>query len=145
MVRNSRFELKNEVLEKLFGLFFEVVGKKDDKLEFKKIINDLLTPAERLMIAKRIAIIYLLLKKINYKDICLALKVSAATVAKFKLLMENSQGIVQAFGGLILKDKIVIFMEDVFNTLFPPGGYGVNWKTAWQRKFELERKKTLGL
>jgi len=59
MVRNSRFELSEGLLEKLFDLFFEVVGNQSSKSEFKKIFVDLLTPAERIMLAKRVAIIYI--------------------------------------------------------------------------------------
>ena len=97
MVRNSRFVLRDDLLEKIFDLLFEVVGNTTSKDEFKKIFIDLLTPAERIMLAKRVAIVYLLLKKVEYYNICERLKVSQATVARYSLLMEKSEGIVPAF------------------------------------------------
>ncbi|MBI4009089.1 hypothetical protein HY357_02555 [Candidatus Roizmanbacteria bacterium] len=145
MARISRFKLKDHVLEKLFTLFFEVVGKKYSKDEFQKVIRDLLSPVERVMIAKRIAIVYLLLKGIDYKIICDVLKVSSATISRYNLLLEKSDGLVPSFKVIISSDKVKLFLEELFNTLFPPGAYGVNWKTAWQRKFELERKKIEGI
>ena len=87
MVRNSRFVLSEDLLEKIFDLFFEVMGNTSSKNEFRKIFFDLLTPAERIMLAKRVAIIYLLLKKIEYYNICDRLKVSSATVSRIALLM----------------------------------------------------------
>ncbi len=145
MARISRNKVKDEVLEKLFDLFFEIVGKKSNKAEFGKIVSDILSPTERIMIAKRIAIVYLLLKDIDYHNICFALKVSLATVAKFKLLMEKSDGVVPAFKTILAKDKISTFLDDFFNTLYHPGVYGINWKLAWQRKRESEQKKTFGI
>lgn len=145
MVRNSRFILSEDLLEKLFDLFFEVVGNKSSKDEFRKIFIDLLTPAERIMLAKRVAIIYLLLKKIEYYNICERLKVSSATVAKFALLMEKSEGIVPTFKQIVKIDKINIFLEEIFNNIFAPGKIGVNWKIAWENKINLEKKKTFGI
>ena len=145
MVRNSRFELSEELLEKLFDLFFEIVGNKSSKNEFKKIFVDLLTPAERIMLAKRVAIIYLLMKKIEYYNICDRLKVSPTTVAKYALLMEKSEGIVPTFKEIVKIDKVKIFLEEVFNNIFAPGKIGVNWKIAWENKINLEKKKTYGI
>ncbi len=145
MARISRFRLKADVLEKLFTLFFEVVGKKRNKNEFQKIIKDLLSPVERVMIAKRIAIIYLLLKGINYMVICDVLKVSSATVSRYNLLLERSEGLVPAFKGIIVSDKIALFLGEFLDALIPPGTYGTNWKSAWQRKFDIQREKNQGI
>ena len=145
MVRNSKALLSHEILNKLFDLFFEVVGKKASKDEFKKTMVDLLTPAERIMLAKRVAIVYLLLQKIDYRNICEVLKVSATTVAKYTLLIEKSEGLVPTFKKIIKVESVGIFLYELFNALFPPGSYGTNWKSAWQRKIDLERKKTFGL
>lgn len=145
MVRNSRFVLPNDLLEKLFDLFFEIVGNTTSKDEFKKIFTDLLTPAERIMLAKRVAIVYLLLKKVEYYNICERIKVSQATVARYSLLMEKSEGIVPAFKQIVQNDKVKIFLEETFNNIFAPGKIGINWKIAWENKNNLERKKTFGI
>lgn len=145
MVRNSRFVLSDALLEKLFDLLFEVVGNRTSKVEFKKIFVELLTPAERIMLAKRVAIIYLLSKKIEYYNICERLKVSSATVSKFALLMEKSEGIIPIFKQIVKNDKVKIFLEEIFNNIFAPGKYGVNWKIAWENKINLEKKKTYGI
>lgn len=145
MVRLSRFKLSNEQLEKLFNLFFEIVGKNKSKTEFQKIIADILSPPERIMIAKRIAIMYLLMKQIDHRTICLVLKVSTGTVAKFAVLMEKSVGVVPLFKKMLRNEKIVEFFQDVFTSFFAPGVPGINWKAAWERKIALERKKALGM
>jgi uncharacterized protein YerC len=145
MTRVSRYKLKDEVLDKLFYLFFEIVGKKNDINEFKNIISDLLSPTERIMIAKRITIIYLLLKNIDYLTIVDVIKVSPSTIAKFHLLMEKSTGIVPAFNKIIKNEKIVEFLEELYLDLRGPGKYGVNWSAAWQNKIDFERRKRRGI
>ncbi len=146
MARISRFKLRDDVLEKLFELFFEIVGKQDDRKEFNEIVNGVFSYNERIMFAKRIAIIYLLLKNIDFHNICMALNVSSATVAKFKLLIVDKQdGLIKAFDNIIFRDKTKEIIDDFFNTIFAPGKYGVDWKNAWERKRESERKKQFGI
>lgn len=146
MARISKYKLRNEVLDKLFNLFFEIVGNQDDKNKFNEIIKGVFSYNERIMFAKRIAIIYLLLKNIDFHNICMALNVSSSTVAKFKLLIENKHdGFIESFDNIIFRDKTKEIIDDFFNTIFAPGKYGVNWKIAWERKRESERKKQFGI
>lgn len=145
MTRISRYKLKEEVLNKAFFLFFEIVGKKNDREEFNNIIFDLLSPTERIMIAKRITLVYLLLKNIDYLTIVDVLKVSPATIAKFRLLMEKSTGIVPAFKNILRNEKIGEFLEGLYLNLRGPGQLGTNWSSAWQYKIDLERRKRQGI
>jgi len=145
MVRISRIKLKNNVLDKLFRLFFEIVGRKNNYGDFNNTICDLLSSTERIMIAKRIAIIYLLMKEIDHRTICDVLKVSTATIAKFNFLMEKSTGIVPTFNKILRDEKITDFLADIFITLYHPGLPRTNWKSAWQLKNEVERKKIEGI
>lgn len=144
MARVSRFKLKDAALEKIFRLFFEVVGRKNNIEDFQKVINDILSPNERVMISKRVAIIYLLLKGIEYNIICDVLKVSPSTVAKFSLLLEKSEGIKEAFQRMLLSDKMSLMINEIFDFIIPPGTYGASWSAAWDRKKDIRREKTRG-
>lgn len=145
MARISRFKLEDDVLEKLFTLFFQVVGKKSSKDEFQKTIVDLLSPVERVMIAKRIAIAYLLLKKIDYLTICETLKVSSATVAKFSLLLEKSEGLIPTFKTLLRNEKITQFLEELFVSLHMSPVVGTDWSSGRRVKNIIERRKARGI
>ena len=145
MVQISKGKLSEEILFKLFELFFQIVGKKNKKEEFLRVINDLFSPVERIMIAKRIAIIYLLLKKIDQSTICQVLKVSSSTVARYSLLISKSTGITEEFDKLLKKEKITRFLEDLYNDFFSyPGRPGTNWSLAWKIKRQKEKEKQLG-
>ena len=145
MTRISRRRLSDRVYDKLFTLLFEVLAKRETKADFDQILMDLFSPVERIMIAKRVVIIFLLMKNIEALTICDVLKVSTSTVSKFRLVMEKSEGIVPALKRLVENEKIVLFLQGLYNDFFPPGTYGVNWKNAWQSKFDFERKKSEGI
>lgn len=145
MVRISPYKIKPEAYEKVFAVFYEVVGKDRDRKEFNNIFRELLSPAERIMIVKRIAIIYLLMKNIDYRNICEVLSVSNSTVSKYRAQMEASQGIVPALKELVGIEKISLAFEELINEIFSPGVYGINWSAAWQRKRNLQRKKEKGI
>lgn len=145
MVRNSPYILQQDKYDKIFRIFYEVIGNNKSREEFNRIMLELLTQSERIMLMKRIAVIYLLMKNINYRIICKVLKVSNTTVSKFRLMIERSEGIVPALKLILTIDKVAIFFEEVFNELYHPGLYGINWQSAWQRKINLEHKKSEGL
>lgn len=145
MVRNSPYILKPEQFNKVFGVLYEIIGNSTNRDEFSRIMFDLLTPAERIMLVKRIGVIYLLMKNIDYRIICQTLKVSNTTVSKFRLMIEKSEGIVSALKSILTIDTISLFFEQVFADIFYPGVYGINWKSAWQRKLNVEHKKSTGL
>lgn len=145
MVQMSKYKVKDEVYDKLFDLLFEIVGKRKDKKDFFNIITDIFSQQERLMIAKRTAIIYLLLQHIDYVIICDVLKVSTATVAKFAIMLEKSRALHEVFSPLITNKKIGLFFEEMFRTFVPPGTFGTNESSAWKHKNSIERRKLQGL
>ena len=145
MTRISRRPVKDHVIERIYELFFEAVGKKTKKQEFLEVIHDLLSPTERIMIAKRVTIIFLLMKKIDYQTISDVVKVSPSTIAKFQIIMENSKGIVKALQKILLNDKLVNILDEVILAFKGPGMHGTNWSSAWQRKNELERRRAEGI
>lgn len=145
MPQISKRPLRENVLEKLFDLFFELVGKKSNKKEFLSVLSDVLSPTERIMIAKRIAIMYLLTKNVDYRTICNLLNVSTATVCKFNLLLEKSRGVGTIYHGMIRNEKMKEFLEEVFLTIRGPMVPGVNWSSARKRLNELSKKKIQGL
>ncbi|PIY68926.1 hypothetical protein COY90_03320 [Candidatus Roizmanbacteria bacterium CG_4_10_14_0_8_um_filter_39_9] len=144
MVRISPYKVTPEKYNKIFSIFYEVVGKQRKDI-FNKVLFDLLSPAERIMIVKRIAIIYLLMKEIDYRIICKVLKVSYTSISKFRIMIEKSEGIVPALQIILKTERMYVFFEELFNDIFAPGVYGINWTAAWQRKLSFQRKKDHGL
>ena len=146
MVQISKKKLPEEIVAKLFLLFFEIVGKKNKHQDFMTIINDLFSESERVMIIKRIAIIYLLLKNIDQRVIAQTIKVSPSTVSKFALISQESKGIVPFFKTIIKRKKIGEFLKDFYLTVIsPPTKYGTDWKLGWKLEFERQRRQEQGI
>lgn len=145
MTRISHRPVSKKVMEKILLLLFETLGNKFDKEEFSEITYELLSPTEKIMIAKRVAIIFLLMKQIDYYNISDVLKVSPSTIAKFHLIMTRGKGIVKALQSMVRNEKIANFLEELWLEFRGPGTYGVNWSNAWKHKIALQKRKVRGI
>lgn len=147
MTRISRFKLPQGVLLKIYQLFFEVMARSKPKEIFLEIINDILSPTERIMIAKRITIIYLLIKGIDQRSIAKTLKVSTSTVSRYAVLIEGKEkGVRKIVENMIKKEKVLDFLEDTFVDLFIQPGFKIgHWDLYWQHKKRKREKETTGL
>lgn len=144
MVHLSKKPLKNEKITKVFRLFYEILKKSSNEEEFLDIIKEILSPAEQLMIAKRIAIVYLLLKDVTAEDIAEYLSVSKATVAKFNLLFEQKKEskLVGKIKKILRNEKISNFFEDLFANIFLQPGLRIgHWKLYTQHKLGQQDRK----
>lgn len=147
MTRISRARLSDEIWIRIYQLFFEVIAQIKTKKTFNEAMEDIFSPTERIMVAKRIAIIYLLLKNVPQLLIAKTLKVSSATVSRYAVLIENRQeGLRKIISLMMKKEKVLDFLNDVFADLFIQPGIKIgHWDLYWQHKKRKERKKSSGL
>jgi len=143
MVHLSRFPIDDKKLSNVFSLLFEIVDSTSDQNDFLLLIKDIISPPEQIMVAKRMAIVYLLIKGVQNNDIVDYLKVSSATVAKFSLLFyEKDTLLILTIKRLLKKEKISNFFEDLFADLFIQPGIKIgHWQRHWQhKKRQIERE-----
>jgi len=76
MPQVSKCKLPNERLEEIFDLFLTSISIQPSKTSIANFLGELLTPTEKIMLSKRVAIGYLLAKNYDYRSISLILKVS---------------------------------------------------------------------
>ncbi len=145
-MRISKRKLDEEILLKIYRLFFEVISRFDTEESFFQIFDDILYPTEKIMIAKRVAIIYLLLKGIEQDAIAQSLKVSTATVSRYAALFyEKDQKIVTLLKSMITKEKALNFLEDTFaDLLIQPGIKVGHWQSYWDHKRKKDRREQTG-
>lgn len=136
MVHLSNKPLNKDKLLKLYQLFFEIINKTQNNDNFLELIKDILSPYEQIMVAKRIAIIYLLIKGHEQIAIAQYLRVSRATVSKFCLLFyEKESRIIKIIKSILRKEKIKKFLEDLFaDILIQPGIKIGHWEAYWNHK-----------
>lgn len=145
MAQISRYEVKERVLDRLQCLFFDVVAKQNSKNNFLAILDELLSPTEKIMLSKRIGIIYLLEKGVALDRICKVLHMSTSTVAQYILRFRHKKSLInQIVKNVIQREKIKGVIEDVFEELFIQPGIkkGHHYlKYNWDK--EKERRKEI--
>ncbi len=144
MVHLSKKYIGEEKLKKVFKLLYEILEDSKDEKEFLETIEEIISPTEQIMIAKRIAIVYLLLKGVRPKDISDYLKVSKSTIAKFNLLFaeKKESRIIKKIKSMLKKEKIANFFDDLFAKIFiRPGFLLGHWKLYAQHKRSQEERK----
>lgn len=139
--------LGENVLLKIYQLFFEIIDRSDTQHSFYEILDDILYPTEKIMIAKRVAIVYLLLKGISQDNIAESLKVSTGTVSRFSILFSKKETkIMELLKHMITKEKALAFLENTFtDLLIQPGIKRGHWKLYWEHKRQKLRDKTQGI
>jgi len=87
----SSKKLKKEHLQKLYSEFSVALEKSAKKSWVKLFLNDFLTRTEKIMLAKRFAVIYLISKDVPSSYIAEALCMSPATIARMSLKYETGK------------------------------------------------------
>jgi Trp operon repressor len=85
----SKKKLSENAKAELERQMFSVIAETGTRSRLA-IFSELLTPTEKLVLAKRLGIILLLNKKIPFYKICTYLNVSPSTVARFENKLEKN-------------------------------------------------------
>lgn len=138
----SKRKLYRKIEDKMFETFWEAISKLKSKEEIRSFVSDLLSPVERMMIAKRLAIAALLLRNYSYDSIKDTLKVSGATIAKVSLVLNNNQGYKVAVNKIARSEATREFWHDIENLLFRLGNahYAFEEEKIVKRKLRHKRK-----
>ena len=136
MVQVPRRQLKNEIREEIsenLWIAISAVSKKEDVLDF---IYDILSPAERLMIEKRLAVAILLLRGWKYDSIKEFLKVSNSTINSVRSNIERGgkgfRFIVEQLGKKKSLGQIIKKSEKSFGIMPPIVGRG-RWAFLYRK------------
>lgn len=144
MVQISKKHLDNYTVEKLSSLMFKLFKNKSKKV-FDILTQSIFSDTERVMLMKRIAVLFLLLKNIEHYKIRKLLGVTESTINKYALIVEKNPNLYEKFNKLIIKEKITILFQEILNTLYGPGTQGISWSAARERQRALKKKKEMGL
>lgn len=146
MPQISRRFLQSKVQKKMDELLIELIGKCRSREEAAGFTAALLTPTEKTMIAKRLAITLMLLKGYSPGDIDDILKVSIATVYKVMGWMSTvDKGYLKLIQEFVEHDKRQqedhdqALKEAQSNWIIPPrSDWSVIKKKQWQKARDTE-------
>jgi Trp operon repressor len=141
MTQVSRRTLPSDVHKRMYDIFIDVITQIHTESEVRSLLEDFLTPTERVMLPKRLCIAYLLLKGHDQRSIASYLNVSFTTINRvstaLKVNGEGYESILTRIGehkehGLIL-EKIE---EGILSFLADAGGPSNLW-----RRLQTEHRK----
>jgi uncharacterized protein YerC len=143
MSQVSKYPISDQVLSKIFETFLSTLTRIQNPSEADSFIHHLLTPTEKIMIAKRLFIALLLLKGYQYREISEYIKVSTSTVASvhnsIKLDGHNYTSILEKILRDIQFKEFIAEVGDV--ALTPLARSGIGSGTWRYLKSELKKYK----
>lgn len=130
MPQVSKYPVSKEVQERMFEIFWETIAGLENAQKASEFFHDLLTPTEKIMLAKRLAIALLLIKGYDYRSIVNTLKVSPTTIGSVRLWFQTAgSGYRKAIEKIIKSEKQEEFfekIEEVISKFIPPPP-GTDW------------------
>ncbi len=137
MTNVSKKKVKKDVYRKMNGRFAGFIAKIGDEKSSKLFLNEVLTKSERIMLAKRLGVIFMLINNYSFEEIEKNLKVSQTTVAnQWKKLKSGDLDYIKT---AVTKEKNKrTFLDDLEVLLqagLPPRGRG-----RWRWFYEMQSK-----
>ena len=144
MPQVSRYPLPKEVYNRIFELLLRIITDSYNKNEARELLDDLLTPTEKIMLAKRLSIAVLLLKGYPYESIQEILRVSKSPIADVNRSLKYKGKGYKKFAKRILKEeKIAKFWEKVEDLVLKNLSHGGKGSGSWRYLYHEIRKKRL--
>lgn len=128
----SSKKLKKEHLNKLYSEFSIALEKSAKKSWLKFFLNDFLTRTEKIMLAKRFAVIYLLSKDVPPSYIAESLGMSPATISRMSLKYDI--GKYSSLLNTVKDDKNELWkiLEKILRAGLPPIAGRGRWKFLYK-------------
>ncbi|MBI2442709.1 MAG: hypothetical protein HYV40_02230 [Candidatus Levybacteria bacterium] len=124
MSQVSKYPVNKEVEERISQLFQSAITKLHSTKDVEEFLNDFLSPVEKVVLAKRLAIALLLSKGYGYSSIQDILKVTYPTIASVSVTLKyGGKGYKKLLSVILQDEKSDAFwgkFEDILTSL-PPG------------------------
>lgn len=141
MVRISKNPLSRETQREVMQAFIQTLARINDDSILKRFLDDLLTPTEKIMLAKRLMAAVLLQRGYSYGAVCSVLKMSKGTVNTIQReLIKSGEGYRRIFDlffreskGKRIMDAIERFLDAITLPMKGSPSSMRRWKRALRR------------
>lgn len=145
MSQVSKYPISKAVAERMFEIFLKTFVKIKNDQEANQFISDLLTPTEKIMLAKRLTIAYLLERSYDYRTIQNIIKVSTGTISSVNLTrLYGSKGYKKLLNKIMNEEKLGNLLEEAAIKLLSPPSTLEKGKGTWsylKQQVDKEKKK----
>ena len=143
MTQVSRRFLDHKTQKYIFETFISAASKLSSPTLTQSFFQDLLTPTEQIMLAKRLCIAYMLQKSYSQRHISNTLKLSTTTITRVSnVLKSQNSGYKKVLKMMLEDEKVIEFFNKLDSVLskftLPPKG---NWSAYYKRKKLIEQPK----
>jgi Trp operon repressor len=147
MTQISKHPLEPSVEKRIHEMFVDSIKNTNEVNEMMDLLNDLLSFTEKTVLAKRLAIAFLLIKgDLDYRQISKTIRVSLGTIAKIHAILAlQGNGYRKVINRMLLKQSIKDTLSELGEILtpLPPKGTNIGeWKKArrlskqrWEKPF----------
>ena len=143
MTQVSRYPISKKVAERIFEVFLKTLVEIRSNEEADQFVSDLLTPTEKIMLSKRLAIAFLLEKGYDYRTIQQIIRVSAPTITSVNIARKyGKEGYKKLISKITKDEKLKNFFEEVVIKLLSAPSELEKGTGAWSYlRDEVERQK----
>ncbi|MBI2442901.1 MAG: hypothetical protein HYV40_03250 [Candidatus Levybacteria bacterium] len=146
MSQVSKYPISKDISDRIFEIFLKSLVQIKNQGEAEGFITDLLTPTEKIMLSKRLAIAFLLEKNYNYRTIQRIIRVSAPTIRAVNVAKQyGSKGYKTLINKIMQEETLIVLFEEAIAkflsiTASASKGKGM-WKYLRQQVENETRKK----
>ena len=145
MAQISKYPIPSSVAERIFDVFIKSIVETRDRNEAKQLTDDLFTPVEKIMLAKRLAVAFLLLKGYQYREISRILRVSLGMIASVNEKVQyGSNGYIRVLEKVSKAEALEDFFNGILEGLFTIPSNSTKGAQPWRylkSELEAERRK----
>lgn len=133
MTQVSKYPISKTIADRIFELFLKSLVKIHNQQEADQFISDLLTPTEKIMLSKRLAIALLLQKNYDYRTIQKTIRVSAPTITSVNMAIRyGSEGYRNLLNKILKEEKLVSMIEESISKVLSLPAQAKKGGTAWR-------------
>lgn len=145
MTQVSKYPISKTIADRIFEIFLKSLVKIHNQQEADQFISDLLTPTEKIMLAKRLAIALLLQKDYDYRTIQKLIRVSTATIASVNMtILYGSKGYKNLLNKILTEEKFINVIGEAASKILSLPAQAKKGGTAWRylkQEVDKHRKK----
>ncbi len=145
MTQVSKYPISKQIADRIFEIFLKTFVEIKNREEADQFISDFLTPTEKIMLAKRLAIAFLLEKSYDYRTIQKIIRVSAPTITSVNIARQyGSEGYRKLIAKITREEKLIGLFEDAITKLLSAPSALEKGKGAWsylKRQVEDQKRK----
>lgn len=145
MTQVSKYPISKSIFDRIFEIFLRTFIKIKNKEQADQFISNLLTPTEKIMLAKRLAIAFLLEKNYDYRTIQSIIRVSSPTITSVSMSLKyGSEGYRKLIAEIIKEEKLVSLLGNSISKLLSMPSSLEKGSGTWtylKREVDEQRKK----